>query len=72
MRGKDTTHSPAGKIRTISTGWHFNWQRMIRKVLGAPFRIHHYRDLHTRMLRDALCYRDCASAKDGDSTKLGA
>jgi len=27
--------------------------------LAAPFRLHHYRDVHTRMLRDSLCELDC-------------
>ena len=29
-------------------------------VVHAPVRIHRYRDLHTRMVRDALCMLDCA------------
>ncbi len=27
----------------------------------APFRVHHYRDVHSRMLRDALCTLDCCA-----------
>ncbi len=76
MRGNDTTHSPAGKTIAVSAERHLNWHRMIRKVLGAPFRLHHYRDLRTRMLRDAVCRMDCGSDDDTidniDSTKLCA
>ena len=33
-------------------------------LLSAPFRLHHYRDVHSRMLRDALGERDCGSRRD--------
>ena len=30
------------------------WRRALRSLLSAAVRVHHYRDLHSRMLRDAL------------------
>lgn len=38
-----------------------HWRSMLRGLIAAPLRIHHYRDLHSRMLRDALCDLDCRS-----------
>jgi len=32
-----------------------SWRAAIRLLTGAPFRVHHYRDVRTRMLHDALC-----------------
>lgn len=72
MRGNDTTHSPAGKLERVSKKQQFNWHRMVRRVLGAPFRVHHYRDLRTRMLRDALCRMDCQGDDDVDPKNLCA
>ncbi len=37
----------------------FDIRAALRGVVMAPVRIHHYRDVHSRMLRDALCTRDC-------------
>ena len=37
----------------------FGIRAALRDFAMAPFRIHHYRDVHSRMLRDALCTRDC-------------
>lgn len=70
MRGNDTTHAPAGKTTAISTARHL--RRMIRKLFGAPVRVHHYRDLHTRMLRDALCRLDCEDDDEVEPKNLCA
>lgn len=39
-----------------------SWRRALGLLTGAPFRIHHYRDIHTRMLHDALCDLECGEA----------
>lgn len=40
-----------------------SWRAALGLLIGAPYRVHHYRDLHTRMLHDALCESECC----GDS-----
>lgn len=35
------------------------WRDALTDLLGAAFRVHHYRDIRTRMLREALCDADC-------------
>lgn len=34
---------------------------LLGRVLAAPFRLHGYRNLNTRLVRDAFCTRDCGS-----------
>lgn len=48
---------PAGRAAGASRGEAA--KRGLTSVLAAPFRVHRYRDAHTRMLREALCQRDC-------------
>ena len=36
-----------------------SWSEKLRQLALAPFRLHHYRDVHVKMLRDALCQMDC-------------
>lgn len=36
----------------------------LKELARAPFRVHHYRDVHSQMLRDALCHLDCGSEPD--------
>jgi hypothetical protein len=35
-----------------------SWKNALRSVFGAAWRVHHYRDVHTRMMHDALCSLD--------------
>lgn len=35
------------------------WRQALCGLVSAAFRVHHYRDVHSRMLRDALRERDC-------------
>ena len=37
-----------------------SWKNALGSVFGAARRLHHYRDVHTRMVRDALCEIECA------------
>lgn len=37
------------------------WRRALIGLVSAAVRVHHYRDLHSRMLRDALDERDCGA-----------
>jgi len=39
-----------------------SWREALGGVTLAAGRLHRYRDLHTRMLHDALCERDCSGA----------
>jgi hypothetical protein len=41
-----------------------SWKQAFGLVGGAPFRLHRYRDVHTQMLRDALCAQDCQRHAD--------
>ena len=34
---------------------------LLGRVLAAPYRLHGYRNLNTRLVRDAFCLRDCGS-----------
>lgn len=43
----------------------FDIRAALRGFVSAPFRIHRYRDVHTRMLRDALCSMDCGTGGSG-------
>ncbi len=44
---------PVGARRSVG------FRQWLLGVVRAPVRIHRYRDLHTRMVRDALCMLDC-------------
>lgn len=39
-------------------------RRVVANALTAAGRVHHYRDLHTGMVRHALCVRDCGTGRD--------
>ncbi len=32
---------------------------LLRRVFAAPWRLHGYRNLNTRLVRDGFCLRDC-------------
>lgn len=40
-----------------------SWKQALRSVAEAPFRLHHYRDVRTRMLHEALCDVECGPPK---------
>jgi hypothetical protein len=42
-----------------------SWKNAIGSVFGAAARLHHYRDVHTRMMREAMCGLDCGTHHDG-------
>ena len=44
---------------------HVSWKNALGPVLGAASRLHHYRDVRTRMLRDALRELDCGGRQAG-------
>ena len=64
MRSDTLTRSPARRVAndSRSSGNPAGWRTALSALLGAPFRVHHYRDLHSRMLRDALCRMDSIDA----------
>ena len=39
------------------------WRNALRNAVLAPYRLHHYRDVHVRMVRDALCVVECRSRR---------
>ena len=38
-----------------------SWRDALGRFASAAFRLHHYRDVRTRMLYDALCQVDCTA-----------
>ncbi len=44
--------------------YRISWKQALNLVAGAPSRLHHYRDVRTQMLREALRGIDCKSAND--------
>lgn len=47
-----------------------SWRRTIDWLTSPAFRLHHYRNVHTQMLRGALCTIDCGNTLD-DSEDSG-
>ena len=46
-----------------------SWRRTIDWLTSPAFRLHHYRNVHTQMLRGALCTVDCGHTQyDGEDT----
>ena len=46
-----------------------SWRRTIDWLTSPAFRLHHYRNVHTQMLRGALCNVDCGHTQyDGEDT----
>ncbi len=43
-----------------------SWREILVVFGAAATRVHRYRDLHTRMVRDALCAQDCHFDEDRD------
>jgi len=41
-----------------------SWKGALGLVFGAASRLHHYRDVHTHMMRAAMCELDCRTDKD--------
>ena len=47
-----------------------SWRRTIDWLTSPAFRLHRYRNVHTQMLRGALCTVDCGHTQyDGEDTK---
>ena len=42
-----------------------SWKSALGLVFGAASRLHHYRDVHTHMMRAAMCELDCRAKNDG-------
>ena len=40
-----------------------SWRRTMDWLTSPAFRLHQYRNIHTQMLRGALCTIDCGSAR---------
>ena len=63
-------HSQAGNIpatteelnraaEKLSTFHRISWRDALGRLTSAAFRLHHFRDVRTRMLYEALCEVDC-------------
>ena len=48
-----TDHGPASVLAAF-----------LLRALTAPWRLHGYRNLNTRLVRDAFCNRDCGTGAD--------
>jgi hypothetical protein len=57
---KQTNNSVA---RCTACTERLSWKRALGMLAGAPWRLHHYRDVRTQMLRDALCEIDCSTSQ---------
>ena len=42
-----------------------SWKNALGSVFGAAARLHHYRDVHTRMMHEVMCELDCGTHNDG-------
>ena len=42
-----------------------SWKNALGSVFAAASRLHHYRDVHARMMREAMCELDCGTHQDG-------
>ena len=54
-----STHKEFSAAEYFARFNRISWKQVFALIGGAPFRLHHYRDVHTQMLRDALCVTDC-------------
>ncbi len=43
----------------------FSLKEALLPMLGAAYRLHHYRDVHTRMLHDVMTESDCCQQITG-------
>ena len=41
-----------------------SWRNALGSLFGAAHRLHRYRDIHTRMVRGALCAVECTNRED--------
>ena len=63
------TNPPSGHLNTPAVpgcsahertqAHRISWRKSIAWLTSPAFRIHRYRNIHTRMLRSALCTIDC-------------
>ncbi len=40
-----------------------SWKEAFGKIASSAFRLHRYRNAHTRLLQDALCELDCPDSR---------
>ncbi len=60
VRDSRTARRAAGRPEELLANRR-SWRRALFGLVSAAFRVHRYRELHSRMLRDALDAVDCNS-----------
>ena len=61
MRVSGTNHSNSRRFAKLHGA---SWLSTIESLFGAATRLHHYRDIRTQMMRDALCNLECRPCED--------
>jgi hypothetical protein len=52
-------HNRFLSINTRTANRRFSFKEALLPMLGAAYRLHHFRDVHTRMLHDVMTEVDC-------------
>lgn len=56
-------------VHTSAQAHRMSWRRTLDWLTSPAFRLHRYRNVHTQMLRGALCNVDCGHTQyDGEDT----
>jgi len=58
------THKGLDDTPEVTRTHRTSWKNGLEAVFGAARRLHRYRDVHTAMMRDALCSIECAKRND--------
>ena len=58
-------HNRFFSIETRAANRRFSLKEALSPMLGAAYRLHHYRDVHTRMLHDVMTEVDCCAQNIG-------
>ena len=60
--GEPSAETACG-AKTSRQGQRMAWRNAIDWLTSPAFRLHQYRNIHTQMLRGALCTVDCSQAQ---------
>jgi len=61
MAGLEQASARFSRFQRIS------WREALGEIVFPAFRLHRYRNVHNRLLLDALCELDCPRNRDRDS-----
>ena len=60
QRSRPATVEELAQAADRFAGFHrISWREALGRFASAAFRLHHYRDIRTRMLYDAFCAVEC-------------